>query len=564
MTDHWDEDIDVLVFGSGAGGMSAALFAAKKGIKVLLCEKTSVLGGTTATSGGIAWIPNSEQAKAAGIEDSVEKARSYIKHELGKYYRSDLMDAFLTSGPRALAELEKDTEVKFDLIPWPDYHANQVDALPEGGRSVETRRFDGRKLGKDFELVRPPIKTLMLFGKLSVDKRKVDDFLNPFRSVSGFFRVIGTFIRFAIDLLSYSRGTDIGAGSALIARLLYSLRERKVPIWTDSPLVGLIGDSNGIQGAVVERNGKKVRVRARRGVILATGGFPRSPELRAEFGASHPHDQTSAYEGNVGDGINAARRIGGVVDTDLKGPGIWSPMSKFVDKDGKENTILYGYLDRGRPGLIAVDAQGRRFVNEANSYHDIVEAMFERGVDANARFYFICDRKFVWKRGLGLIRPFRVSLKRFIDAEYITVADTLPELARRIGIDADTLVESVNKHNGYARTGKDLEYGKGDDPYNRMFGDPNVKPNPNLSPIESPPFVALRVYPGTLGTAIGLKTNADAQVMNASGEPIPGLYACGNELASIMRGFYPAGGISIGPAITFAYRAIDHASSRQR
>lgn len=555
----WAEETDVLVFGSGAGGMSATLFAAKKGAQVLLCEKTLVLGGTTATSGGVAWIPNSEDAKAAGIDDSFERARGYLKHSLGNYYRADLIDAFLESGPQAIAELQNGTEVKFDVLAWPDYNANHVDAARKG-RALETRRFDGRKLGKDFDLIRTPMKRLMLFGKLSVDKRKVDDFLNPFRTAGGFLRVLQTLGRFGADLFRYSRGTDIGAGNALIARIFYSLRAfSTVSIWTNAALVELIADANGVQGAIVNRQGKHVKIRARRGIILATGGFPRSPELRAELSASQPFDQTAACEANVGDAITAARRIGGSIDINLNAPGLWSPMSKLVHRDGTEESILYGYLDRGRPGLVAVDGQGRRFVNESNSYHEIGLAMFERGIHPNQRFFFICDRKFVWKRGLGLIRPFQLSLRRFINSKYITVARTLPELATRIGVDPAALVDTINKHNEYAKTGKDIEYGRGDNPYNWGFGDPAAKPNPNLSPIASPPYVALQVYPGALGTFVGLKTSADGQVVDESDRPIPRLYACGNDLASIMRGFAPAGGITIGPAITFAFRAVNHA-----
>ncbi len=560
----WDQETDVLVFGSGAGGFSAGVFCRKNDLDVLICEKTPVVGGTTATSGGIAWIPCSPQAKAAGIDDSPEKVRTYLKHELGEHYRADLVDAFLEAGPQAIATIQQNTEVVFDYIPWPDYHANQVGGLAQG-RSIETRRFDGRKLGKDFELVRPPIKRIMLFGGLSVDKRKIDDFLNPFGSVQGFGRVVKTFLRYGADLMRYSRGTDIGAGNALIARLLYSLRQLKATIWVNSPLVELISDGQRVIGAVVNHNGTRKRVRARHGVVMATGGFPRSAAMREELGPRHPHHHTVGYEANVGDGINAARRVGAVIDKNVVGPGLWQPSSLLKNKDGTEETILYGYLDRGRPGVIAVDSAGHRFVNESYSYHDIGEAMFKNGAAQGNRFYFVCDREFVWKRGLGLIRPFQPFLSLYERSGYITTANTLEDLGKKIGVDPKTLAASVHKHNDYCVTGVDLEFGKGSDPYNRMFGDPKVKPNPNLTPIAKAPFVALRIYPSTIGTCIGLKTNDKAQVINGAGEPIDGLYACGNDISSVMRGFYPGGGITIGPAITFAYIAARHikASARQ-
>ena len=564
MAEQWDEERDVVVIGSGFGGMAATMFAAKKSLDVLLCEKSDKFGGTSASSGGIIWVPLTAEASAAGIDDSPDKVREYLRHELGNFYRGDLIDAFVESGPKAVAEIQNGTEVKFDLIPWPDYHASNVGGL-SAGRSLETRRFDGRKLGADFERLRPPIKTLMLFGKLSVDKRKIDQFLNPFGSFQTFKSVVSTLVRFADDLRTYSRGTDIGAGNALIARLFYSLLRTRAALWNNAPLVELIGDQKaGVQGVVVERDGKRVRVRARRGVILSAGGFPRSAELRAELAKNYPHDQTVGFEANVGDAMKAARRIGAVIDTELSGPAFWTPTSKIREKDGSWRTTLYGYLDRGRPGMIAVDPEGKRFVNESNSYHDIVAAMFANGVGEGRNFHLICDRDFIWKRGFGIIRPFQplFALRPYIKRDYIVSAPTIGELAGKIGIDPATLEATVARHNSFCPTGIDLDFGKGSDPYNRMFGDPKVKPNPNLTPIARGPFFAMKIYPGTLGTTVGLKADANAQVIGTEGAPISGLYTCGNEMASIFRGFYPGGGVTLAPGLVFGYRAIEHLSGQ--
>lgn len=556
----WDHETDVLVFGSGAGGLSAAIYGRKTGLDVLVCEKAATLGGTTASSGGIVWIPGNALAKAAGIEDSTEQARTYLRSELREYYRADLVEAFLEAGPKAIAALQENTEVAFQFAPFPDYHPDLPGGLPKG-RSIEALRYDGRRLGKDFELVRPPLKRLMLLGGLSVDKRKVDDFLNPFRSVRGFLRVAGTLLRYAADRLGHSRGTDIGAGNALVARMLHSLRALKADIWVNAPLVELIREGERVVGAVVRHEGRTRRVRARRAVILATGGFPHDAALRKELGPRHPHDTSVANPDNVGEGIAAARRIGAAVDDKVVGPGYWTPTSLLEHKDGRRETILYGYLDRGRPGVIAVDASGRRFVNEANSYHDIGEALFRAGFGSGNHFWFICDRAFVWKRGMGLIRPFQPSLARYVRRNYISMADTLEDLARQIQVDPANLVETVRRHNEYCVTGIDPEFGKGGNAYNRMFGDAKVKPNPNLAPIVKPPFIALRIYPSTLGTTVGLHTNAQAQVLDASGEPIPGLYGCGNDITSVFRGFYPGGGATLGAVITFAFIAVRHIKS---
>lgn len=560
----WDYETDLLIFGSGAAGLSAGIFGRKQGLDVLICEKMPVIGGTTATAGGFAWVPNTLQAKAAGADDSVEKARIYLKNELGNYYREDLVDAFLQAGPEAMAVLQDKTEVVFDYVKWPDYHAETEGGVLEG-RTLEPRRYDGRRLGVDFEKIRPPIKRLMLLGGMSIDKRKVNDFLNPFNSVSGFIRVLTTFARFAADRLSYSRGTDIGAGNALVARMFKTLRDLDAKIWTNAPLIELIRDRNRVVGAWVTQDGVRKAIHARRGVLLGTGGFPHNADMRRELGPDHPHDHSVGWEANVGEGINAARAIGGVIDKNVVGPGLWQPSSILTHPDGREETILYGYLDRGKPGLIAVDSSGRRFVNESSTYHDIGAAMFQNGVGNGNRFYFICDRNFVWKWGLGMIRPYRPSLKPYEKSGYITVGATIEELASKIGVDRDGLVESVRRNNTYAETGIDPDFGRGTTPFGaRMLGDPTVKPNPNLGPISQGPFVALRMYPSTLGTAIGLKTNANAQVVDSNAEAIQGLYASGQDISSVMRGFYPGGGINIGPAIVFSYIAVGHMTNVER
>jgi 3-oxosteroid 1-dehydrogenase len=560
---QWDCETDLLVFGSGAGGLSASLFGTKQQMQVVLCEKSSLIGGTTATSGGVVWIPDTRQSREAGTGDSIDRAREYLENELGSYHRSDLIEAYLTAGNAALAAIEDGTEVKFDLISWSDYHPEQPGAVPKG-RSLVARSFDGRLLGRDFALVRPPIHRLMILGGLMIGAEEIADFLNPFASAGAFKRVTRKLARYAVDRLRFRRGTDVRNGNALVSRLLLSLRRAGASIWLEAALVELIRDGERICGAVVNRGGVRTRVRARRGVVLATGGFPRNPRLREQLGKSFPHRHTLAFEGNTGDGIDAAVAVGAAVDTILASPGLWTPASMIRHPDGSETAVIYGYLDRGRPGVIAVNAQGRRFVNESNSYHDIVMAMFEQTGGREGVFHFVCDRNFVRKHGLGLLRPspLTLSLKRWVEAQYITVADTLAELATRIGADPDTLIETVRKHNAYAKEGVDLEFGKGSNVYNRQFGDPEVKPNPNLAPIETPPYIALRIHPATLGTTIGLRTNGDACVTNSNGEAIPGLYACGNDLASAMRGFYPGGGVTLGPAIVFAYRAVQHASAQ--
>jgi 3-oxosteroid 1-dehydrogenase len=403
---------------------------------------------------------------------------------------------------------------------------------------------------------------LMVCGGMMVGPDEIPAFVRPFASLANFKRVMRRLGRHGLDRLRYRRGAQVSNGNALVARLLHSLRTYKADIWVNAPLKELIRAGERVEGAIVETGGRRVRVRARLGVVLATGGFPQDPALRREFAAAFPHDYSMAFEGNTGDGQRAARAIGAVVDTELSSPCLWTPSSLLKERDGRKVPVIYGYLDRGRPGIIAVDPEGRRFVNESNSYHDIVTALFERraslGADRNSTFYFICDATFVRKNGLGAIRPWPWSprLAPFVDNGYITTAQTLPELARKIGIDPAALTATVARHNDFAKTGVDRDFGKGSTSFNRVWGDPAAGPNPNLTPIAKAPFIALPILPATLGTAVGLKTNGDAQVLDGSGAVIPGLFACGNELASSMRGFYPGGGITLGPAVVFAYRAV--------
>lgn len=553
---HWDHETDVLVFGSGAGGMTAALFAGRGGLDVLLCEKLAWVGGTTAVSGGGIWIPGNREGVAAG--DSVEEARRYLKQRLGPYYREALIETFLANGPRVLDELQRDTDVRFDLSHWPDYHSDEPGGAKKG-RTLFPQPFDGKKLGKDFALLRSPMHRLMVLGGLMLGPNEVDDFLRPWSSWGAFGRVTRKVARYAFDRLRYARGTDLRSGNALAARLLYSLPRDKVSIWTESPLQELVLKDGAVRGAVVLHEGRRLRVRARRGVVLATGGFPHSERMRQAWSSTTPHRHSLACEANVGEGIAAGMAAGGLVDTELSSAGNWTPASVVRDRRGQETPIIYGYLDRGRPGVIAVNAQGRRFVNESNSYHDIVTAMFKDSGGREAPFHFVCDHRFVRRHGLGLVRPWpwSLSLAPFARSGYIQVADSLPELAGKIGVDARSLVETVEKHNANCGTGIDPEFGRGSTAYNRMFGAPTEGPNPNLGPVAAAPFVALRIHPATIGTTIGLKTDTAARVIGQDGAPIPGLYACGNDLAAAFRGFYPGGGTTLGPAIVFGCLAAE-------
>ncbi|UXN57744.1 FAD-dependent oxidoreductase [Phyllobacterium zundukense] len=555
----WDQEADVVVFGSGAAGLSAALFAAKQGLKVLVFEKSPKLGGTTALSNGMIWIPCSPQAVAAKVSDSLDNARTYLKNELGNYYRADYVDALLQDGPKAVSELEKDTDVKFTLASAPDYHSSQVGGV-DSGRALSPAPYDGRLLKADFKLIGDPIRVVL--GGMMISSSEVGKFLNPLQSGSAMKHVLKRVSRYVADRTKFPRGTELSGGNALIARLLTSLRKRGVPISTNASLADVVRSSDGnVIGATVRESGGIVAVRARRGVVLATGGFARSPQLRQELSGNHQHDYTLAHPDATGDGISAARRAGADVDTEGASAGFWTPISLLNSGRGEVKTVPYGWLDRGRPGVIAVGPNAKRFVNESNSYHDICLALFENGYSREKRFYFICDAMFIKKRGMGQLLPWpwTSSTKKFEKLGYLQSGKSLSELAAKIGLDASTLEATVSEHNRHAETGVDPYFKRGESAFNRMLGDPAVGiKNPNLGKISHGPFYALQIVPATLGTSTGLAANTYGQVLDGEGMPIKGLYACGNDMTSPMRGIYPGAGITIGPGITFAFRVVEH------
>ena len=559
---RWDREVDVLVFGAGMGGMSAALIAALEGLDVLLCEKTDQVGGTTSTSAGTLWIPGSSQATRDGVPDKIDDARRFLAAEIGPRAEA-VREAFLAAGPAALDYLEARSEVKFTAPPrHPDYHSNQP-GRALAGRALAPLPFDGRLLGKDFARVRPPIAPFMVLGGMMVGKADIPVLLKPFASAGSFVAAARLLLRHAVDRLRYSRGTRLVMGNALVARLFYSLRARKVPIAFDARLVELVKGKDRVEGAVIDIGDKRQTIGVRRGIILATGGFAPNAALRREYMSGMPIAHSNAFAGANGDGFVAARKAGAAVDDKHTNPAFYFPSSVHKDANG-ETVFPHILLDRAKPGLIAVNSEGRRFVNESDSYHDFVEGMLRANTAApSVPAWLICDQRFVRDYGLGLVHPGagRREIARYIADGYLHRADTLVALSQRIGVDGKTLATKIEQHNRFAVTGVDEAFGKGGTEYNQFNGDPTNLPNPCLRPIVEAPFFAVAVYPSTMGTCVGLSTDGDARVLDTNGDAIKGLYACGNDMASLFRGIYVGPGITLGPALVFAYRAVMHLAS---
>ena len=554
-------ECDVLVAGSGAGGLAAAITAAHHGLDVIVTEKEPLFGGTTAYSAGGIWIPCSSHAKRAGVSDSADAALRYLEHEVGDQLDRAKAHAYLDTCAEMLDFLERHTHVRYEVMTaWSDYHPSLPGAAA-GGRPLIPEPFDGRRLGEQFGSLRPPLATMMLYGGMSVGRADIPHLLNATRSARSALHVARMLARYGADRLRWPRGTRLTNGNALVAQLAKSLFERGVPLWLRSPLVRLVRAEGRVAGAIVRREGGEVEVRARRGVVLACGGFPRDADMRVEHYrhvAAGKNHVPLAPPGNTGDGIRAARGAGAAFTAEYPQPAAWTPVSLVPQRDG--SVVPYPhFIDRCKPGYIAVDRRGRRFANEADSYHDFMPRLFDAcQADKVVEAFLVCDHRAIRRYGLGVAPPAPGRLGPHLRSGYLVRADTPEALARALGIDPAGFAAQLERYNRHAERGEDPEFGKGTNAYHRFGGDPLHAPNPNVAPIATPPYYAVRLVPGDLGTFIGLATDPLARVLDANEAPIPGLYAVGNDQASMMGGTYPGAGITIGPALTFGYIAACH------
>ncbi len=545
MVDHSKR---VVIVGSGSAGITAALAAKDAGLEPLIVESREVVGGSSAMSGGGLWIPNNPLMLEAGVHDSPEDAKKYMDitiGDVGPASTPERREAYLREGPR-MVEWLTNLGFRFSYTPgYSDYYPE----LPGGsveGRSLESDFFDLKKLGdwKDkLNIIMPiPLHTL--------DAAKVS---LAFRTFSAFLHtayVIG--IRTIGSLLIGKKLA--GLGGALAGQLFYLALQRDIEVWTNSPLVELMTEDGAVTGVVVEKDGVRTEVPAK-AVILAAGGFPHNDEMRQKY-QQHPitTEWTSANEGNKGGAIQAGMAIGAA--TDLMEDAWWGPT--FLNPDGSAQFMLW---ERSAPFSIIVDSAGKRFMNESASYVDCGHWIYERNEEVPAiPAHFIGDSRHRNYYLFGMMPP-RFTPKKAIESGMVVKADSIPELAEKIGVPADNLQKTIDRFNGFTKTGKDLDFHRGDSAYDRVYSDPKVKPNPNLGPINRPPYFSVKVYPGDLGTKGGLLTDEFARVLREDLTPIKGLYAAGNTTASVMGHTYPGPGSTIGPAMVFGMIAGQHAAS---
>jgi succinate dehydrogenase/fumarate reductase flavoprotein subunit len=542
------ESCDVLVIGSGAGGLATAVVASHHGLRVMVVEKATQVGGTSAWSGGWLWIPRNPLAREAGIVEDIDGPLAYLAAEIGNRARDPSIRAFLENGPEMVRFFRDHTAVDWiDGNVIPDFHTSP--GARAGGRSVCAAPYDGRRLGDWAHRLRPPLAPATVWGMGLASGADIARFFNWYRSPANALHVGRRLARHAIDLVRHGRGAQLVGGNALVARLLRSALDLGVEIRTGSPATALLTGGGRVTGVTV--GGRDIR--ATRGVVLAAGGFPHDRGRIARMFDHAPtgtEHHSAAPTTNTGDGLRLGETAGGQVAGDFVHPGAWAPVSLVPTAEG---IARFPHLvERAKPGIIAVGPDGQRFVNEANSYHDFMSALLARG---GTHAWIIADARARRRFGVGAAKPFPFPDRPHLASGYLRRAPSLAALAAEIDVPAAALEATVARFNAHAARGDDPDFRRGESPYNRIQGDATHGPNPSLGPIAHAPFYAVKVLPGSLGTFAGLATDPAARVLDAEGAPIPGLFAVGNDAASIMGGNYPSGGITLGPAMTFGYIA---------
>jgi len=551
----WDHVVDILVVGSGAGAMTAGCVAADNGAEVLLIEKGEQYGGSSAMSGGGLWVPCSHIALESGVEDDMDTAWKYLKGCVRDDVPEDRLRAYLENGPELVKYLTSQTRADFICLDeYADYYP-RIEGSKPGGRSLDPVNFSGRELGDEFMKMRESAPQQLIVERISMT---IPEARISLARTSGWMLTLAKlFMRYLFDIpwrFKSKRDRNLSMGNALVGMLRCSLMDRDVPLWLETPARKLIVEDGRVVGLEAEKSGRTVRIRARKGVILAAGGFEANQAMREKYLPKPTNTEWSAANpNNTGDIINMGIEVGAGLD--LMDDGWWGPAFKFPGERAR-----FAVIELSLPGSVMVNKKSERFVNEASPYGDKVVAMYEKNSPEaeTVPSYLVFDANFRKKYPIGPMLPGAQQPDWAVPKQVRDVfvkADTLAELAQKLDIDGPALEATVAKMNEYARTGKDIDFGRGDTVFDRYYGDLNNEPNPNLGRIDTAPFYGIRCYPGELGTKGGLVADAKARVCNEAGEAIPGLYAIGNCSAAVMGRSYPGAGATLGPATTFGYIA---------
>ncbi|GAA4527874.1 3-oxosteroid 1-dehydrogenase [Amycolatopsis samaneae] len=543
-----DNQFDVVVVGSGAAGMTAALAAAHLGLDVVVVEKASHFGGSTARSGGGVWIPGNHALRAAGIDEPPERAREYLASIVGDTVPPERRAAYLARGPEVLRFVCDHSPLRFRWVrDYSDYHPEAPGGRP-GGRSVEPAALDGRLLGPELANLEPPYSAPPLGVPLTqADYRWLSLIA---RHPRGILRLLGLGMRW---LAGRARGhRQLVMGQALAAGLRAGLQRANVEVWLDTPLLDLRTEGNKVTGVLVRRDGTETLLRARRGVILACGGFEHNEEMRTKYQrAPIGTEWTVGAKANTGDGITAGLKLGAALD--LMDDAWWGPSMPLTGGP------WFALAERSRPGCLMVDAGGERFVNESAPYVEAVHAMYGEGDGPGEHIptWLVFDQRYRDRYMFTGLGPRQPLPGRWFKAGIAAKSSTLTGLADRIGVPAEALTSTVSRFNDFARRGVDEDFHRGRSAYDHYYGDPRNRPNPSLGPLDRAPYYAVKIVPGDLGTKGGLLTDEHARVLREDGSVIAGLYAAGNTSAAVMGRTYAGPGATIGPAMVFGYLAAE-------
>lgn len=558
----WDYDIDFLVVGTGAGGMAAAVAANASGLNTLLIEKSAFYGGTSALSGGVIWIPNNPHMGKANVTDSESDAFEYLNRVVSDDVDREKLKAFIRRGPEMLQFIEQHSILKYDPAPvYPDYYA-ELPGGKHGARSLDPRPYSIREMGYE----------LMSSMRLA-DLENPNGFCMTAAEAHHFFSftwrtpvvLFKCLLSYWLDIPARLRkwpDNRLTLGRALIGRLRHSLAKANVPLWLNTKATELIIEDGKVIGLVCVKDGKTLRIRAKKGVLLASGGFAHNPQMREKYHPKPTGRWTATSNIDTGDGIKIGEKAGAQLA--MMGNAWWSPT--MVLASGAVEAVIVG---KSMPSCMVVNKAGRRFCNEAEPYEDFVKHQYAANTEdaPSIPAFFVFDARHRKEYPIGsAIAPGKYkpdsAYKSLFESGWVKKADTLEELAEKCGIDPKGLVDEANRMAGFAKTGVDSDFGKGSTLNDRYYSDHRVKPNPCLAPLDQAPFYAVQIWPGDLGTKGGLLTNEHAQVLDANNQVIEGLYATGNTTASVMGGSYPGAGSTLGPAMTFGYIAARHAAEK--